>query len=295
MFQTVKSYHNIIVNKGIKYVFTEFERRAVRLLNLICLYGASFILPIVIVKKIIEQHYTPIPFLLIAFIMLIAVIHLNAIGKSQISCLVFIFSVNVLSSVAVFLETEQVEVPFIVIMGGCFSIFLLKSKTWRMISFTYSFITFSILHYIQMTQREFGIVGYILTLVVLLIFSIGLRFVNTMRNKNEKTILVQNETLKSQNEIIKTKSQQLLLLEKEKYQQELLLKQKDMEMVLANNKVRTQLNDNIINKLKIAQQQGDLEKNINQVILELLQQNEINTRMKLIEENLCSPHLGFLQ
>ncbi|MGH1387847.1 helix-turn-helix transcriptional regulator [Kordia sp.] len=273
---------------------TEFDRRALRLLNLICLYGGVLIIPVVFIKKLIDEQYIVMLILLLAETMFFIVIYLNSIGKNQIACLIFFFSTNTLCSVAVALDTEQLEVPFIALSIGVYSIFLLKNKTWRIISFTYSFVTFAILHHIQMTQREFGIVGYILTLVVLLIFSIGLRFVNTMRNKNEKTILVQNETLKNQNEIIKTKSQQLLQLEKEKYQQELLLKQKDMEMVLANNKVRTQLNDNIINKLKLAQKEGDLEKNINKVIVELLHQNEINTRMKLIEENLNVVNTGFL-
>jgi DNA-binding CsgD family transcriptional regulator len=151
------------------------------------------------------------------------------------------------------------------------------------------------LQYFQLNEREFGIFGYVLTLVVLLIFAICLRFVNTMRNRDEKIILTQNETLKHQNEVIKTTSAQLIQLEKEKYEQELLLKQKDMEMILTNNQVQTQLNQNIIEKLKQAQQKGELEKNIRQIILELHQQNEINTKMKLIEENIDVVNTSFFE
>ena len=120
-----------------------------------------------------------------------------------------------------------------------------------------------------------------------------LRFVNIVRNKDEKTIIKQNEILKKQNKIIENTSQQLLQLEKEKHKQELLLKQKDIEMILANNQVKTQLNGNIITKLKQAKQNGDLEKNIDQVILELHQQNEINTRMEIIEQNMDVVNASF--
>ncbi len=286
MFTKIKSYHDAIINKGVAYVSTEFDRRALRLLNLLCLYGATLILPVIFIKKIIENDYIPVLILLVVFSLLIFVIYLNSIGKSQVSCLLLFFSVNTIGYVAVYLEREQIEMPFIVLSIGFFSIFLIKNRAWKILSFIYSFVTFSILYYVHLTQREFGVVGFILTLVVLLIFSVCLRFMNTMRNRNEHTILKQNELLKTKNEVIKTKSQQLLELEKEKHKQELLLKQKDMEMILGNNQVQTQLNENIINKLKLAQQKGELEKNINQVILELNQQNEINTRMKLLEQNM---------
>lgn len=273
---------------------TEFDKRALRLLNLICIYGAFIILPVLFIKKIIEQDYLPILFLSITFTILIYVIYLNAIGKSQISCLLFFFGINSIGYVAVYLESEQIEMPFIALSIGFFSFFLIKNRIWRTISFAYSFITFGTLYYIQLTQREFGIVGFVLTLLVLFIFSICLRFVNTMRNKNENTIMRQNGILKKQNKIIEDAAEQLLQLEKEKHKQELLLKQKDMEMILRNNQVQMQLNENIIHKLKKAQRKGELKKNINQIILELLQQNEINTRMKLIEQNMDMVNTSFL-
>lgn len=274
---------------------TEFDRRALRLLNLICLFGTTIILPVLLIKKMMEQDYVPLFLLLFTYAVLVIVIYLNSIGKSQISCLLYIFGLNTIGYAAVYLESEQIAMPFVALFIGFFSIFLLKNKTWRILSFAYSFVTFSILHYIQMTQREFVMHGYILTLMILLIFGIGLRFVNIMRNRDEKTILRQNETLKTQNEVIKTKSEQLLQLEKEKHQQELLLKQKDMEMVLTNNQVQTQLNENIILKLKKAQQKGELQKNINLVISELHQQNEINNRMKLMEQNMDAVNATFFE
>ncbi|WP_075344083.1 helix-turn-helix transcriptional regulator [Tenacibaculum agarivorans] len=296
MFQKVKSYHDAIINKGLEYVSTEFDKRALRLLNLICLYGAIIIVPVILVNKIIEQYYIPIIIISVAFILLISVIYLNSKGKSQFACLLFSFSVNTIAYIAVSIEKEQIEMPFIALSIGFFTIFLIKNKFWRIVNFGYSFITFAILYYIQLTQKEFGFVGFILTLVVLLIFGISLRFVNVMRNRNEATILKQNSILKKQTALIKKKSEQLLMLEKEKHKQELLLKQKDMEMILANNQVQTQLNENIITRLKQAQQKGkdELNKNINQVILELYQQNEINSRMKLIEQNMDLVNTGFL-
>lgn len=294
MLNLIKSYHNAITNKGIGYVSTEFDRRSLRLLNFICFYGAILILPAVLVKHIIETNY-PIVFLLFITIILNAtVIYLNSIGKSQISCLLFSFGLCTLGYAAIYLEANQVEVPFLVLIIGFVSIFLIKDSLWRFISFAYCFVTFSILFYIQLHQEVFNLSSFFLTLIALLLFALSLQFVNRLRNKNEKIILKQNEALKNQNKVIKEKSEQLLQLEKEKHKQELLLKEKDVEMILTNNQVQTQLNENIINKLKLAQQEGELEKNINQVILELRQQNEINGRMKLMEENIDLVNAGFL-
>ena len=286
MFQKLKSYHNRFINKGLQYVTTEFDRRSLRLLNLVCLYGSITIIPAVLTKNVIQGNYIIVYFLLVTLLINSTVIFLNAVGRSQIACLLFSFAVSTMGYVAVYLEHEQVEVPFIVLAIGFFSIFLIKNRVWRTLSFIYSFTTFSVLHYIQLTEREFGWLGFVLTLVVLLIFSFSLQFVNRMRNKDEETIVAQNQELKRQNHVIKTKSEQLLELEKDKHKQALLLKQKDMEMVLTNNQVQTQLNENIINKLKSVQESGDPKKQINQVILELHKQNEINTRMALIEQNL---------
>lgn len=295
MFKKIKAYHNTIINKGVEYVTSEFDKRALKLLNLVSLFGGLVILPTVLIKKLIEADYVPVFVILLAEVLLYTVIYLNGIGKSQVSCIVFLFVMTTFAYPAVFLDKEQVEVPYIALCIGFFSIFLIKNRIWKNIGFLYAFTTFSMLQYFQLNEREFGIFGYVLTLVVLLIFAICLRFVNTMRNRDEKIILTQNETLKHQNEVIKTTSAQLIQLEKEKYEQELLLKQKDMEMILTNNQVQTQLNQNIIEKLKQAQQKGELEKNIRQIILELHQQNEINTKMKLIEENIDVVNTSFFE
>lgn len=295
MFKKIKAYHTAIINKGVEHVTSEFDKRALKLLNLISVFGSLVILPTVCIRKLIEVDYTPLFVIFLAEIILITVIYLNGIGKSQISCLLFLFGMTTFAYPAVYLDKEQVEVPFAALCIGFFSIFLIKNKIWKIAGFLYAFTTFSFLQYVQLNERDFGITGYVLTLVILLIFAIGLRFVNAMRNQNEKTILTQNETLKHQNEVIKTNSAQLMQLEKEKHEQELLLKQKDIEMILTNNQVQTQLNQNIIDKLKFAKQKGELEKNINQVILELHQQNEINTKMKLIEENMDVVNTSFFE
>ncbi|MFD0962868.1 helix-turn-helix transcriptional regulator [Pseudofulvibacter geojedonensis] len=293
MFDKIISFHTAIINKGIEYVSSEFDKRALRLLNMICLYGASLILPLIFIRKIIEADYFSIILLFIAETILVCVVYLNSIGKSQISCLIYVFTINTLGYVAVYLENQQSEIPFVAFALGSFSLFLIKDKVLRNISFLYSFTTFSILYYFQLTEKVFGISGYVLTLMVLLIFSFGLRFVNSMRNRDEKTILEQNEKLKDQNEMIKVKSEQLLQSEKLRHQQELELKEKDIEMILTNAKIQDRLNENIIAKLKQAKEKGVLEQNINQVILELKNQNEINNRIQILQQNIGVVNASF--
>lgn len=289
----LKEYHNKIVNKGVEFVSTEFDKRAIRLLNLLCLYGSILLYPLILTRNIIKENYDAILIQTFAVIVFITIIYLNTIKKSQLACIIFSFFVTTLGYIAVAIEPEQVEFTFCLLAVGYCSLFLIKNPIWRYLSFGYAFITFSVLQYIQLTQREFGLVGYVLTLVVLFIFAICLRFVNKMRNKDEKIIKAQNEELRTQNEIIKNTSDQLLNSEKLRHKQELEMKRKDIEMILANNQVQMQLNENIIHKLKNAQRKGELKKNINEIILELLQQNEINTRMKLIEQNMDVVNTSF--
>ncbi|WP_046756031.1 helix-turn-helix transcriptional regulator [Kordia jejudonensis] len=295
MFKKIIAYHNTIINKGVEHVSTEFDKRVLKLLNFISLCGAILILPTVCILKLIKADYTSFFVTVFAEVIVITVIYLNRIGKSQISCLLYLFIMTSMAYVAVYFEEKQVEVPYVVLCIGFFSIFLIKNQLWKIVGFIYAFFTFSILHYIQLNDREFAISGYVLTLVILLIFAFGLKFFDRMRNRDEQTIRKQNDTLKHQNEVIKTTSEQLMQLEKEKYAQELLLKQKDIEMILTNNQVQTQLNENLIKKLKLAQREGKLENNINQVILELRQQNEINAKMKLSEQDLDVVNASFFE
>ncbi|WP_075341542.1 helix-turn-helix transcriptional regulator [Tenacibaculum agarivorans] len=295
MFQKITSYFISLVDKGVEHVTTEFDRRVIRLLNLISLISIVVVSPVIFIKEFVEENYISLFILPIAILTFIRVIYLNSRGKSQVACLKLLFSITTLAYIPAYIDDNKVEIPFVVLAIGLFSIFLLKNKIWRVLSFSYAFITFSILYHSQFSQREFGMLSFVIILMVLLVFALGLQFVNAMRNKNEITILNQNIQLKEQNEVIQTKSKELLALEKEKHEQELLLKQKDIEMVLTNNQVQTHLNENIINKLKLAKKEGELEKNINQVIFELYQQNEINAKMKLIEQNMNLVNSSFFE
>jgi len=286
VFKKIESKYNAILNKGLEHVSIEFDRRTIRLLNFICFLGISIVNPIIFIKELLSENYLSIGILFIVLLLQISVIYLNSIGKSQLSCSVLLLSITTLSYFPAFLDDNKIEVPFVVLCFGFFSIFLLKNKIWKVFIFLYSFVTFLILYYSQFSKGEYGIFSFLLIMTVLLVFAMGLHFINRMRNSNEKTILRQNEELK-------VKSEQLLKLERERHQQELLLKQKDMEMVLSNNQVQTQLNHNLVNKLREAQGNGELEKNVNQIILELLQQNEINNRMKLIEQNMDVVNTSF--
>jgi len=295
LFKKIHSYYDKFTNIGIEHVATEFDKRVIRLLNLVCILGITIIIPLIAFKQILEADYLSLILLFTGFLVEFIVVYLNYIGKSQLACLLLIFSLTTLGYPAAFILKNEIDVPFVILSFGFFSIFLVKNKVWKLLSFSYTFISFAILFYILFSIEQYSIISYIIVLLVLMVFSLGLYFINTMRNRNETIILNQNEQLKEQNDLIKQKSEQLLQLEKEKYQQELLLKQKDMEMILANNQVQTQLNGNIIDKLKGALKKGELEKNINLVILELYHQNEINTKMKLIEQNLDMVNTSFFE
>ncbi|MEM6687493.1 MAG: hypothetical protein AAF617_17065, partial [Bacteroidota bacterium] len=104
LFKKIKAYHTTIINKGVEHVSSEFDKRALKLLNLISLFGGLVILPVVIVRKLMEADYIPIFIILLAEVILFTIIYLNGIGKNQVSCLLFLFVMTTFAYPAVFLD-----------------------------------------------------------------------------------------------------------------------------------------------------------------------------------------------
>ncbi len=292
-FYRLKNAFHTFINKGIDKAANEFEVRVIKYINLLCFYAITFFIPFLLVKKLIAKQYLESLVITIALIVFIITIYLNRKGKNQLALLVLGFGTITLSHIVVYINTIQTAAPYIAIIIGISSIFFIKQNIWRKSLFILSFLSFIYLNYIQLTTRVFDLTEFIVSVLLILLLAIGMRFVNQMRNVYETTVLEQKKKLEEQNKIISDKSETVIQLQKDKHEQELLLKQKDLEMTLANNKMQSQLNKNLVDKLKQAQRSGELEKSINQIILELYHQNEINTKMNFIQENIHSINTSF--
>ncbi|MEM7299375.1 MAG: hypothetical protein AAF391_14050, partial [Bacteroidota bacterium] len=87
-------------------------------------------------------------------------------------------------------------------------------------------------------------------------------------------------------EKIKKQSEDLREAEKLRHEQELTLKQRDMEMLLVNANARDQLTANLSGQLKEVAKSDDVRKGLQGVINELNAQNESINKQALINQNL---------
>jgi DNA-binding CsgD family transcriptional regulator len=97
----------------------------------------------------------------------------------------------------------------------------------------------------------------------------------------------------SKSDKIKKQAEDLLMLHNEKHQkdieikrQELALKQKDMDTVLANQAMQIKLKENIVDQLNQVVKSESPSKQIRSVILELKGQVEAQKKMAFLNENL---------
>lgn len=127
------------------------------------------------------------------------------------------------------------------------------------------------------------------TNLILIAVSIGTFFVLVflaILYQRYRVINRQKITIETQYENIQEKSQKILQMEKEKHEQELVLKRKDLETVVANNNMQIKLKENLISALRSAEKSDETKKDLRNIILELNMQIETQNKLGLLEENL---------
>ena len=149
-----------------------------------------------------------------------------------------------------------------------------------------SLLLFLIINYYQVAFLPFDLFEYIPTIPILILTYVGLTFAEREINRYQSKIVDQNEQLQSQNQTIKQQSQELIKSEKQRHEQEILLKQKDLDTILANVSFQEKLNDNIIRQLSKSLKGQDLAKDVKQLIHELRGQVERIDKLSLLQENL---------
>lgn len=289
----IKNKYNKLMNSGMIYASSDFDKRIIKYFNLICFYSLFLFIPIIVITNILEAHYEELLLLLFITVVFLLCWRLNLKGKTQQGLLLFVISSISVSHVVVHMNTVQTPAPYIALGIGLMTLLYIKNKWWSIALFIYGFLSFAWLNYFQITTRVFDASEYVIILLIILVFAQSFRFVNAMRNKYEIQVVEQNKALKKQNEIIQQKSEELITMEKEKNEQNLLLQQKDMEMVLANNMVQIQMNESLIAKLTEAKNSEIVTKAIKAIIVELKHQNEINIKMNLIQENMNVVNMQF--
>lgn len=279
----IKNKWHSFINKGVPSNVSDFDIRTARYFNLISIFSLFLFIPIILFVNVYHGHYEEVVLIIFSSLLIIASLLLSYRGATQKGITLFAFGVILVSYIVVYLNTIQTAAPYVVLVTSLSSLIFIKNNFLKIILFISGFSTFTWLNYYQLTTRIFDIYEYVVTVLILLFFARGLKYIDTMRNKHELRVIQQNEKLLQQNQIIKEKTSQLVNLEKEKHERELLLQQKELEMVLSTNTVQIQLKENIIERLKYAQQKKLLDEEVNTIILELYQQNEIQKKIELLQ------------
>lgn len=120
----------------------------------------------------------------------------------------------------------------------------------------------------------------------LALFFVGFYFSEREVSRYQEEIEHQNEELLRRNDTIREQSTKLLESEKKRHEQEILLKQKDLDTVLANVSFQEKLTENVIRQLSKSMKGDSLEKDVKNLIYELRSQLERIDKLSFLQENL---------
>jgi len=120
----------------------------------------------------------------------------------------------------------------------------------------------------------------------LALFFVGFYFSEREVSRYQEEIEHQNEELLRRNDTIREQSKKLLESEKKRHEQEILLKQKDLDTVLANVSFQEKLTENVIRQLSKSMKGDSLEKDVKNLIYELRSQLERIDKLSFLQENL---------
>lgn len=269
-----------ILNRGASYYPNNDDKRRFKVYNLI-LIGLLFIAPFGLIQNLIFGDIKEAIILSFFTLLLLAAFVLNRKGYNQLTVIGF-QSISILLMILIVLNTDiQTPAPYGNLIVGLTSILIVKNRPLRIFFIVASTLAFLITNFIQLNSHKFIAAEYApTTFVIVLIIAIVIYYDHLM-------VSYQNR--------IKSQSKSLFSLQKEKHEQAILLKQKDLETILASTFSREQINDNIVNQLKETLKSEDIHGGVNKVIRELGINKDLNDKLKLVKDNIEEVNAEFYQ
>lgn len=256
------------------------------MINISLYLGWSLITPVVLVQSLIAKSYNESILLLFTMVIFIPIYYLNTNGKTQHAAIGLLTYTTTLSYFAVYLARIQIGAPYFDIAFGTAALFFIKNRYVKTAVAIYAFSSFLFLNYYQISNYPLELGGFATISLMLIVLYIVTILFESENSHYQKELEVKNQALKSQNQTIKKQSEQLLQLEKDYYEKELALKQKDIDQVLANNRMQLRIRENLLKQLEKVTNEKDSLKLINSMKFDLRAQIQTQKKLEFTEEHI---------
>ncbi len=275
-----------ILNKGTQYSVTGDDTRRVRLLTVILLIALILVFPTAISQNIMSERFPQVWVTLGGFLISIISLVLNWKGHNQLANYLMLLMTMVVAISAIYFSDTQVASPysnFIIALG---SIYVIKHRLFKHFFIVLALVLFYVSNTYQLANLPFDAQEYIPLIPLLILFYVGILFSDSEIKRYQKKIELQVQTLTVQNTTIKNQAEALRDSEAKRHEQELLLKQKDLDTLLANFSFQEKVNDRVINQLSKSLKSSKIDKEIRAIINELKTQTARIDKQSLLQANM---------
>lgn len=250
----------------------DFDKRRARVLNFLIFWAVLTIIPFVITINLPKENPFELYTILATLFITLFSLYLNSKGFNQQAVFGLIGSQIITVWLILLIVPTQTGAPFGNLLAALVSVTLIKKRTTRMLFLMISIVSFLGSNFIQLKYKTFVDAEYGAVVFILFLLFLGILY-------HDKLMLAYQEKIQEQGE-------DLVKLKEESHQKEMQLKEKDLEVILANASVRDQLTENITSKLKEISKSDDMKQGIEKVIRDLNAQSELINKQTITNQNL---------
>lgn len=260
-----------LINRGISES-TEFDDiKRIRFTNIACLIAFTFLPPLYIFSLIIGNYQEGYPLLFFTSMFTIGFI-LNANNRNQLASFVLLAGGIICSYWVTAINQYQVAAPYFNLLFGMIATFAFKNKFLTFSTVLTAFLSFFLLNAYQLEFRAFSYSDYLPVLILLFTTFLCTYYYNKEFVRNEHQL--------------KKQSEELLELQKEQHENKLSLLKKDIDTIVANNRMQLQVKENILKQLiEINEENGSLNA-IRSIQMDLKSQIQTQQKLHFSEQNI---------
>ncbi len=283
---SLKSLISSVLNLGNDHHSSPIAQRRTRLLNAFLFLGMAILLPTVFILNILDSNIPQVALAFVGLVTCLGSLWLNARGKTTNGGILLFLMVMVLTVFAVALSPIQTAAPYTNFLVGIGALYLFPNRTMKIAIFAFSIALFTGLNFYQLLVLPFEPWDYLPVVPTLVLMVVGLSFADLEIIQYQNRIELQNEQLQDQNLTIQHQSELLLRSEKERHEQAIKLKQKDLEDVLENNNLQVRFRNRIIAELEKIRKSKELEKDLGSVLSDLKQEVKAFEKVNHFSQNI---------
>ncbi|MCR9250208.1 MAG: LuxR C-terminal-related transcriptional regulator [bacterium] len=295
MLKSIRRIVTRLFNKGTEYHDDFIEQQRSRLLN-INIYLAWFItIPFILHHTWMNEYFGEFYLLLASSIGFLPFYILNIKGKTQLASIGILTFVISITYGATFIAETQIGASYFNIAFGSAALFFIRNKYCKASIAIYGYGSFLTLNYYQILNHPLEPISYFTIIFMLVALYIIIALFESENVRYQQILKTKNEILGQQNKTIKEQSDHLMELEKEAYEKELALKQKDIDQVLANNRMQVKIRENLLSQLERATNEKDSFKLIKSLKFDLRSQIQTQKKLEFSEDNIQELNAEFFE